>query len=128
MNQPATAKVAGLRLLLFLVLPIAIVAGLELLVPLSMLLSSVVFLPFLAHGLDLSSTTGPRVTVFAEAPWAYILNGAFILLAAFVTVSVGRRYSFSANVALYFGVTIVLAALTHVGLLAAGFPFGADSP
>jgi hypothetical protein len=125
MNEPISAKVAGLRLLLFLVLPIAIMVALELVVPLSILLSSVLFLPFQAHSLD---PRGPHFTIFAQTPWDYIFNGAFVVGAALTTVAIGRRRSFRANLALYFGVTIGLAIVTHAVLIAAGFPFGSDSP
>ena len=126
--DPTTAKAVSLRLLLFLVLPIAIVAVLEMLIPLSMLLSSVIFLPFQAHSLDHATVTGPRFTIFAEAPWMYISNGSFLVIAALVATAIGRRYSLLTNVALYLGITVALAAVTHTILVATGFPFGADSP
>ena len=125
MNEPISAKVAGLRLLVFLVLPIAIMVALELVIPLSSLLSSVLFLPFQAHSLD---PRGPQFTIFARAPWNFISNGVFVVAVALIAVVVGRRRSFRANLALYFGVTLGLAIVTHAVLIMAGFPFGSDSP
>lgn len=125
MNEPISAKVAGLRVFGFLVLPIAILVALELVVPLSSLLTSVLFLPFQAHSLD---PRGPQFTIFAQTPWNYISNGAFVVAAALATVLIGRRRSFRFNLALYFGVTTGLAIITHAVLIASGFPFGSDSP
>ena len=105
------------RLLLFLVLPVALWWGLEFVVPLSMLLTAALFFPFVGHP-----------NVFAQAPWTYIANGAFVAIVAIASVVVGRRFSIWANIGIFFGIAIIGSLATHFALQVLGFPFQGDSP
>jgi hypothetical protein len=105
------------RLLLFLVLPVVLWWGLEFLVPLSMLITAALFFPFAGHP-----------SVFAQAPWTYTVNGAFVAIVAITSVAVGRRFSVWANIGIFFGIAIIGSLATHFALQLLGFPFPGDSP
>jgi hypothetical protein len=117
MGPAVLNQTLAVRLLLFLVLPLVLWWGLELLVPLSMLLTVALFFPFAGHP-----------DVFALAPWTYIVNGAFVALIAIATVVIGRRLSVWANIGIFFGIAVIGSLTTHFGLELLGFPFQGDSP
>jgi hypothetical protein len=117
MRPAATNQALAGRLLLFLVLPSALWWGLEFLVPLSMLFTVALFFPFAGHP-----------NVFTQAPWVYIVNGAFVAIVAIATVVIGRRLSVWANIGIFFGIALIGSLTTHFALDLLSFPFQGDSP
>src|SRR4051812_16288818 len=117
MESAVTNQALAGRLLLFFLLPVVLWISLEVLVPLSMLLTAALFLPFLGH-------PGP----FAQSPWTYIVNGAFVAAVAITSVAAGRRLSVWANIGIFIGIAIIASVAIHFGLQLLGFPFQGDSP
>ena len=120
------AALAG-RLLLFLVLPFALFFGLELVVPLSMLITGSIFFPFVAHPVRYEPG-GWADAFFAKEPWSYLINGAFVVFVAVVTVVIGRRHTIWINLALFLALSIMASVTTHIVLGQLGFPYRVDTP
>jgi hypothetical protein len=122
-NYPTLAG----RVLLFVVLPFGIWFGLELLVPLSMIITGPLFFPFVAHPFKEGPGTWSEA-LFANAPWSYVANGAFVALVAVLTAAAGRRRALWTNLLLFVGVVIPASVVVHLILVLFGFPYRVDAP
>ena len=117
MNGAPNTNALMVRLVLFLALPVVIWWVLELLVPLSMLITRDLFFPFVSHS-----------SVLDRGFNQYLSNGVFVSIVAILTVYAGRRFSMAVNVGIFLGFALAASLLAHGALNLLGFPFHGDSP
>jgi len=115
------------RLILLFVLPFAVWFGLELLVPLSMVVTGPLFFPFIAHPFKINPGIWSEA-LYAREPWSYFSNGGFVAVVAAFTVMLGRRLALWTNVAVFFGLLVAASFGVHLTLAALGFPYRVDGP